>query len=760
MAKDIDSNGRNGFSGWPMIIFWAGMLIFAGHACTHMVAAGDTWVAMACGRHFVNHGVDTIEPFSANSHKAGPTEAQLQKFPQWLHGTIKKIHPTGWVNQNWLTHVIFYTLAKTFGSQGDYNYNMLVYWKFAIYIIVVICVYYTGRLLDVSRPMSALSACLALFIGRSFLDVRPAGFANLAVALYLLILVLAVYRNIRYIWLLVPLVVFWCNVHGGYIYAFIMLVPFVGLHILTSLPQKRFVSIGFKGVRQIIAAGAVAFIAMIIFNPFHLTNLTHTFEISVSEHAASWRNVREWKPAFDWMDRTTTEANPVGDEEAFTVMLILSWVVMAAWLVGRFLRPSDRQLRRDLKSDVNQYHWPKIDLALITMAALTSYMAIRSRRFIPIAGIAACPVIAMLIEQFVCMVTARSRFNRHGRLVVPALPASFRTAVISIAAVCVLGFGGFWGAKFKRVYLDPWPKDDLRDSIFMRMTASHVKPFDACQFIRENKINGRMFNYWTEGGAIAFGQEPDPETGKTPLQLFMDGRAQAAYNHDKFRLWNEIKNCTTCPTFINAHLARRRLTPKDYMEIGKWIDEQMKKYNVWVVLMPRGEYRTTFVKGIKNTQNWRTAYKDNYQQMFIDISTPQGKDLIEKVLGQTAKFPTRFSKHLTLAENYLLFKDPEIVLQGYTNAVDAFNLHPSQVSMLHIAFAAQNTQMTGPARSFMDEYLKKFVKNKDAYSKQAGYIDKLIAAMIAADTVAPQKNANLIRKYAQERDTMDLRARW
>ena len=39
---------RGPFAGWPMIIGWLAMLIFAFHACTHMVAAGDTWVAMAC----------------------------------------------------------------------------------------------------------------------------------------------------------------------------------------------------------------------------------------------------------------------------------------------------------------------------------------------------------------------------------------------------------------------------------------------------------------------------------------------------------------------------------------------------------------------------------------------------------------------------------------------------------------------------------------------------------------------------------------
>ncbi len=109
---------QESFSGWPMIIGWIAMLIFTFHACTHMVAAGDTWVAMACGRHFVNHGVNTIEPFSDNSHKAGPTEAEIQTWPSWAQWitnkvgieTVKKWHPTGWIDQNWLTHVMFYKL--------------------------------------------------------------------------------------------------------------------------------------------------------------------------------------------------------------------------------------------------------------------------------------------------------------------------------------------------------------------------------------------------------------------------------------------------------------------------------------------------------------------------------------------------------------------------------------------------------------------------------------------------------------------------
>jgi hypothetical protein len=86
---------------------------------------------------------------------------------------------------------------------------------------------------------------------------------------------------------------------------------------------------------------------MIFFNPFRLTNLTHTFEISISEHAASWRAVNEWRPAFDWMDPTTDRPNPVGEEEGFGVMCIVGLFALLVWLIFHTLKPSLRPVRND-----------------------------------------------------------------------------------------------------------------------------------------------------------------------------------------------------------------------------------------------------------------------------------------------------------------------------------------------------------------------------------------------------------------------------
>ncbi|MHC4784317.1 MAG: hypothetical protein ACYTE0_14935 [Planctomycetota bacterium] len=76
-----------------------------------------------------------------------------------------------------------------------------------------------------------------------------------------------------------------------------LFVSVIGVLLLLAmaLKKERFIALPAKGIYHAIAASIVSFIAMIVFNPFHLTNLTHTFEISVSKHAESWRQVNEWK---------------------------------------------------------------------------------------------------------------------------------------------------------------------------------------------------------------------------------------------------------------------------------------------------------------------------------------------------------------------------------------------------------------------------------------------------------------------------------
>ncbi|MBN2594094.1 MAG: hypothetical protein JXA81_11345 [Sedimentisphaerales bacterium] len=976
---------HSALSGWPMIIGWLAMLIFTVHACSHMVAAGDTWVAMACGRHFVNHGVDTVEPFSANSHKPGPTKEEIQKWPdwaQWIAGkvslkTLKAVHPTGWINQNWLTHVIFYLLVpkSSYADGMSFSSNALVYWKFAIYIITVICVYYTGRLLGANPALCAVFSCFAMFIGRSFLDIRPAGFSNMLVAVFLLILVLTTYRNILYIWLIVPLTVFWCNVHGGYIYVFIMLVPFVGLNFLTCISKKRFISIGLKGVYHTIAAGFVAFIASIIFNPYHLTNLTHTFVISVSKHAERWRDIHEWRSAFDWSNRVGTgfpflvlyilgigllilwlfsrvlmprllkaprnelEAqkklyiklsavfgyvafvlacwvtfvsfsllgldfvsffwcavfvaiillsiyknihyiyfvillsllavwsgnaavgyngryyypfvvlpayvilhtvaslfskkakyktenivfvilaafvslllmtiifNPFKFEEPiwkisqfldlrrifrpvyernlglsylylFDTLFILSMVSIIFWLALHYLKDVLGRIKvaENQERQTETYQLPRIDLAAITIAALTIYMAIRSRRFIPIAGIAACPVVAMFIDQIVRAASASRNFYVNDRLTVSPMPRKLQLFFIGAGALAVLFFGTWWGHKFKVVYLDPWPSDPKLSSVFMRMTASDAKPFYAMKFIKDNKLKGKMFNYWTEGGFIAWGQEPDPKTGKTPLQLFMDGRAQAAYNRTAFDIWThimsgglagsrgyEIMQAAQVRAQMTGMELEEILTPEDYVELGQSFSDELEKRDVWVVLMPSAVYNDPdkpasyhVLKGFELNPDWPIVFFNNRQKLYVDIRTPQGKELFEGIYNGKTIYPDDYHLNLIRAHCWIRYRPGiEEKKKALDFGIKAFDLNPMPTTIFEILTMAVNFPELSPTvDKFCSDYFDEFTEKEDVWSRQDGYRHKVEAVQMACyhlkRLAQARRDTKLVKFYADK----------
>jgi hypothetical protein len=984
---------RGAFAGWPMIIGWAAMLIFAFHACTHMVAAGDTWVAMACGRHFVNHGVDTVEPFSANSHKAGPTAEEVKTWPKWAQTitnivgleTVRYWHPTGWVNQNWLTHVIFYKLTTMLGSEQNPYFDALILWKFAIYILAAVCLYFTTRIYGVNRAIAVVFVCFSLFIGRSFFDVRPAGFSNLLVAVYMLVLALTVYRNKLYIWLLVPLVVFWCNVHGGYIYAFIMLVPFVVWHAIMNLPRRwmiaaysilmwlalygmanrllhheyltpvalwqdwafylvgiavagsilltwtrhgsdqglaafhvtvscvlflllliKFfpgvsytlggreqevlsgylatsrlsyvgvfafamvlgaivVSLREKMVRTMtprailhtIGAGAAAFVAMVIFNPFHLTNLTHTFEISVSKHAERWRDVHEWHRALDW-------TNPVGTAIPFLVLYILGWLCLVIWVSASIYavwvtRRSTNTKKK--KAAVAEDPWQKTDVALLAIAALTIYLAIRSRRFIPIAAFAACPVLALVIHETVgrlitvigfrrqakmdppvcarsvaeatmlgvtaamaifglwCLLLQRWLFlpvpldPQDSELIQPQIPLLFMGIVLTILAflfsvwwyatasrpatpanaaptraplvqsavliaslllcgsVVVLGASVGW--RFKRVYLDPWPGDPVLSSVFMRMTASDAKPFDTSQFICQNKLRGKMFNYWTEGGFIAWGQDPDPNTGRTPLQLFMDGRAQAAYSVQTFDLWTNIMSGG--PTVKRAFMSGQKLDTADYVEVGKWISEQLRKQNVWIVLMPASQFsrrKDAFTPGLEHTTDWRIVFISDKQKLLVDVATPAGKELYEGMFSGKTAYPDEYSKDMAVGHNLLLFADVAQKKKGLELIIKALTENPTPAPVVDMLLIALRTpELYARVDQACTEYVMDFEANRKTYARQDGYNVRLEAARLAmirleqaariqGNNELAQKYYNDCRSYERERDAIAASKRW
>jgi hypothetical protein len=137
------------------------MLLFSLYAASHQAGAGDTWIALASGRHLAQHGFAAGDPFGLG---AGPASAV--PWSNWWH-------PSGWINQNWLSHVLFYRLSVIGGLET------LVGLKIALCLGIVLAVYSCARNLGSSHLPSAVGACAAAWVMRPFLDIRPALFTGI-----------------------------------------------------------------------------------------------------------------------------------------------------------------------------------------------------------------------------------------------------------------------------------------------------------------------------------------------------------------------------------------------------------------------------------------------------------------------------------------------------------------------------------------------------------------------------------------------------
>jgi hypothetical protein len=328
------------------------------------------------------------------------------------------------------------------------------------------------------------------------------------------------------------------------------------------------------------------------------------------------------------------------------------------------------------------------------------------------------------------------------------LPLPQRQVLVIVSAGVVAGFGLMWGAAFKHVYLDPWPLDAKYKSVFMRMTASYSKPFAACEFMRINKLSGKMYNYWTEGGFIAWGQEPDPETGRIPLQLFMDGRAQAAYDVPTFDLWSDILSGGPVP--LAAARAGRAMIGKDYVEVSKWISEQLRKYGVWVVLMPDLQFDKTFTIALEYSTDWRIVYTDDKQKLFVDVLSPQGMALYQGMFTGKTGYPNDYLAEMAVGHNLLLMVDSEQKKRGLEYIAKALKDCPTPAPVVEMRFIGLLAPELRPRiDDVCQQYVEDFEDHKATYARQDGYNMRLQAARLALIRLEQKAQAAKDAKSAQ-----------
>lgn len=414
-------------------------------AAFRVVSSGDLWVALGCGRYMLQHGVGRTDPFSFTSP------------------------PGTWINQNWLSHVLFTLIHQAAGLDG------IGIWRLLVTATIIGSVGWTALRLGSSRTMAALAAIAVGIAGRYYVDARP-NLHTIAMSAALLAWIAAggLARPRRY-FVPIAMAVLWSNLHGGFLFGILALGAASGVQ---ALREKR-------PVPSLLLPAAAVLAALV--SPYGITNLTHPWEVSAGEAAGHWRTVAEW--------RSSAAPGALHDPGVRAFWILLSAGVAAmALAIGRSRRAKDRDSSRFA---------PLLPFAAVSLLACA--LALTSRRFVPLFAVAAAPAIAAVLSQ------ALPAIRLRGPIAVALGVALLAGAGVDFAERLVVA-NGLWTRSV------PWSS---------RIVRLDEQPTEAAEFVVSSGIRGRLFVEWLWGGQLLY--KAPFEDGKARYRIFIDGRAQAAY---------------------------------------------------------------------------------------------------------------------------------------------------------------------------------------------------------------------------------------
>jgi hypothetical protein len=210
----------------------------------------------------------------------------------------------------------------------------------------------------------------------------------------------------------------------------------------------------------------------------------------------------------------------------------------------------------------------------------------------------------------------------------------------------------------------------------------------------------------------------------------MDGRAQAAYDVPTFDRYLDILSAG--PTISALRMAGRTPSAKDYAQAGGWISEQLRKHDVWVVLVPDITFDTPFTYGLEYSENWRIVYTDDKQKLFVDVLSPKGAALFQGMFTGRTVYPNEYLADLAIGHNLLVRPDSEQRRKGLELLAKALDDYPSPAPMKDLLFIGLHFPELQPRiDEICQQYVKDFEENKAVYARQDGYNFRLHVAWLA-----------------------------
>jgi hypothetical protein len=556
---------------YKVMRFWIRASLFSCLGISFLIALGmrflneDLLVALCSGR-------DTLAGL-------------LGKPDQWSFTMPGKI----WVDQSWLTHLIYYLSYSMLEELGP----VLLKGLLLALCLVVLCL--RCRSLGAGLDATVTALVLGTLALAPFLQIRAENFGVLYFLVFASLLTApASWGRWRLVGCLVILAV-WSNSHGSFLLGLVLLGLRVVVEILCSskslaalirrysfqanrlLAQQNGNPTGIppsniEGTHKLDVLGwlvtwvvSVAIVAL--FNPYGPANALLPFrQLSASRMTSQ---SADWIPLLDRNQFWQHGFLQPLDVTPFLLLLAITGGLVAAALVSNGIREKlGRRFTGKMRPEV---------LMEVLIPLLLLVMAFRFRRMILFAAPALVPAAAVLLQVNLDALTGRfDREGRSGRIRIMRLIAG------GALTVCLLVMGEQFSIKTVVPYM---PSNPVRHD---RPVTSQLMSFDAyaldvVRFMKDNGIKGRMLTSWTAGAFLLFS---DPK-----IKVFMDARDQSFYSDEIIELYFSIMN------------SRREDIPRTL--------EVLDRYQVSYAVLATNVGDFDLATLLMETRKWACIYKDD-----------------------------------------------------------------------------------------------------------------------------------------------------
>ena len=401
-------------------IFEVYVFAFAFFFAARPLSDGDFWWHLKTGEYILNtHSIPRTDFFSFTNYGKA------------------------WVAHEWLSEAIFYFVYSKFG------FNVLI----VVFAGLTALAFWIAFKRSESHPLiGGLATLIGVWTVLPTIGVRPRVFTLLLSSVYLALLDRYVRKgDRRAIWWLVPLMILWVNLHGGFLIGLVLIaLTIVGIPLdAWSMGEK----ISWSQVRTLSIVFAACLLAVPL-NPHGIRIYSFPFEIFLSPV--------QQQAIVDWLSPNFHQS------EAVPLILLILLTIAALALSPKGPRASE-----------------------VLLFVVTLYMTLKSQRHVAIFALVAVPLLADYLQHWI---TARS----HGKMFGPPLATNWNRKSTVFSLLMLLTLVAFTYRLSRTVFAEP-------------AQIAIDAPVKAVDYLQHHQVVGKTFtdpNIW--GGYLIWKMPSNP----------------------------------------------------------------------------------------------------------------------------------------------------------------------------------------------------------------------------------------------------------